>query len=107
MNGARVRPRPPLYIIAFKVSEPYHEQRVHLLRQQQHKKAEMRTKGISFGLLKRSLQNSKTFLNVMSPFAAHRWSVNSDSWQVKTMLLIYCHWVSLDEKDLISSFKSS
>ena len=50
MNGARVRPRPPLCIIAFRVSEPYHEQRALLLRQQ-HRKAEMRTKGISFGLL--------------------------------------------------------
>ena len=48
MNGARVRPRPPLCIIAFKVSEPYHEQRAHLLRQQ-HRKAKMRTKGLSFG----------------------------------------------------------
>ena len=50
INGARFRPRPPLCISAFKVSEPYHEQRAHLLRQQ-HRKAEMRTKGISFGLL--------------------------------------------------------
>ena len=50
INGARVRPRPPLCISAFKVSEPYHEQRVFLLRQQ-HGKVEMRTKGISFGLL--------------------------------------------------------
>ena len=44
MNGARVRPRPPLCIIAFKVSEPYHEQRAHLLMQQ-HRKAKMRPRG--------------------------------------------------------------
>ena len=48
MNGARVRPRPPLCIIAFKVSEPYHEQRAHLLMQH-HRKAKMRTKVLSFG----------------------------------------------------------
>ena len=50
INAARVRTKPSLCIGAFKVSEPYHEQRAHLLRQQ-HRKAEMRTKGISFGLL--------------------------------------------------------
>ena len=103
MNGARVRPRPPLCIIAFKVSKPYHEQRAHLLMQRRSK-AKMRTKVLSFGPSSGLRKSSKTVPNVLSTFAAHRWSVNSGSWQFKTVLLIYCHWVFLDEMDLTASF---
>ena len=74
-NASHVRTKPPLCVGAFRVSEPYHRQRAHVLDNNTEKRR-CKTRGSHLASFKRPMQTSNTFENVLSTCAAgpRRWT---------------------------------